>query len=165
MSEDTAAILDYVFSVRTSTLFQEFTDAEIEAIAPSLKLVSLEKGGKLFEQDAPGDSLYILLSGQVAVQRKVRERNRENDRMFAIIGPGECVGDMALVDGGARSASIVALEESSALRLAREGYDSIREGNPSIAIKLSLGLCRLLSKRIRQIDKCLETAQLWLFSS
>jgi len=151
--------------VRTSPLLSEFSDEELGVLASALQLVNIAKGEKLFSQDESGDSLYIILLGQVGVQRTYTERGVTKQRMLAVVGPGECVGEMALADGGPRSASVVTLEPIEALRLGIETYQKLRESSPGLAIKLMLGLFRLLSRRLRQINNSLETAQLWLFSS
>lgn len=159
------ATMESILPVRGSPLLGEFSDAELEMLASSLQLVNIAKGETLFEQESAGDSLYIIVLGQVAVKRNFTEHNQKKQRTLAVVGPGECVGEMAIADGGPRSASVVTLEPIEALRLATETYYRLRNENPAFAVKLMLGLFRLLSKRLRQINNSMETAQLWLFSS
>ncbi len=151
--------------VRKSALLCEFTDEELGTLASYLQLLDIGKGQRLFEQDQPGDSLYIVLDGELAVMRKVNEHGQIRDRTLAVVGPGESAGEMALADGQPRSATITTLTPVSVLRLGIEKYEELRQGKPNLALKLELGIVRLLSKRIRQINKSLETAQLLLFAS
>ena len=85
-------------------------------------------------------------------------------KTIAIIDPGECAGEMALVDEAPRSARVLALDDCTALRLGKDAYDSLRSSNPRLALLFFTGLSRMLSQRIRKINHIMETAQLTLFS-
>jgi len=149
--------------VRNSPLLEGFTDEELEVLAGSMELVRFPKGKNVFEQDTEGGPLYVIYSGQVGVVRKTtKEKTRE--RLLAVVGAGDCVGEMALADGGARSATVVALEDVEALQLSAESYLAMRDGDPKLAIKMALGIFRLLSKRLRQINKSLEIVHYWMFA-
>lgn len=157
--------LESLLPVRSSPLLSDFTDEELGALGGSMELVTISKGERLFHQEDPGDSLFIILLGQVAVQREYIERGQVKQRNLAVVGPGECVGEVALADGGPRSASVVTLEAIEALKLTSERYEQMKQAQPALAIKLVMGLLRLLSRRLRQINNTMETAQLALFSS
>jgi len=161
----TVADLESILPVRSSALLADFTDEELGVLASSLQMLTISKGQMLFHQEEPGDSLYIILLGQVAIQREYIERGQVKQRNLAVVGAGECVGEVALADGGPRSASVVTLEAIEVLKLTTDNYEQMKQNQPSLAIKLMMGLLRLLSKRLRQINNTMETAQLALFSS
>lgn len=163
--EPTVVSLEEILPVRSSALLADFTDEELGVLASSLELLTISKGERLFHQEDPGDSLFIILLGQVAVQREYIERGQVKQRNLAVVGPGECVGEVALADGGPRSASIVSLEAIEVLKLTTENFERMKQGQPALATKLMMGLLRLLSKRLRQVNQTMETAQLALFSS
>src|SRR5687768_3420957 len=149
--------------VRSSPLLSDFDDADLARLAELMELVGFAKGASLFDQDTDGEALFLVTAGQVGVVRKtVKEKTRE--RLLAVVGAGECIGEMALADGGARSASVVALEPVEALRLDASTYQGMRDVDPKLAIKMSLGIFRLLSKRLRQINKSLEIVHYWMFA-
>lgn len=149
--------------VRTSPLLSDFDDADLARLAECMELVGFAKGDSVFDQETGGDALFLITAGQVGVVRKtVKEKTRE--RLLAVVGAGECIGEMALADGGSRSASVVALEPVEALRLEASTYQSMRDTDPKLAIKMSLGIFRLLSKRLRQINKSLEIVHYWMFA-
>src|SRR5262245_14130243 len=101
---------DALTAVRSSPLLSELDEGELTRIAGAMDLVKFEKGGNIFDQDTAGDSLVIILSGQVGViRRSAKDRSRE--RLLAVVGTGECIGEMALADGGPRSATIQALDD------------------------------------------------------
>ena len=159
------APLESILPVRSSPLLADFTDEELGTLASYLELITVSKGEMLFHQEEPGDSLFIILDGQVAVQREFIERGQVKQRNLAVVGPGECVGEVALADGGPRSASVVTLAAIEVLRLTSDKFDQMKQAHPALATKLMMGLLRLLSKRLRQINNTMETAQLALFSS
>lgn len=155
--------LDTISTVRGSPLFSELTDDDLGRLAAVMDLELFQKGSHIFEQDTEGDALYILLSGQVGVMRK-GSKKPGRDRLLAVVESGECIGEMALADGGPRSATVVALEDVEALLLRNGDYQNLRETDPKLAIRMTLGIFRLLSKRIRQINKSLEIVHYWMFA-
>ncbi len=157
--------METIARVRSSPLFGEFSDEDLTKLAPSLEEVEFPKGVRIFEQDADGDALYIILSGQVGVIRKGgREKGPQRERMLAVVGAGECIGEMALADGGPRSATVTTLEFVNALRFTKAKFLAMRDTEPKLAIRLTLGIFRLLSKRLRQINNSLEMVHYWMFA-
>jgi CRP/FNR family cyclic AMP-dependent transcriptional regulator len=157
--------LETISRVRSSPLFGEFSEEDLTKLAPYLDEVEFPKGVKIFEQEAEGDALYIILSGQVGVIRKgAKDKGQQRERMLAVVGAGECIGEMALADGGPRSASVTTLEFVNALRFAKSNFNSMRDAEPKLAIRLTLGIFRLLSKRLRQINNSLEMVHYWMFA-
>jgi len=157
------AIVESLALVRKSVLLGEFSDEELVVLAAAMEEKPFRKGQILFEQDKPGDALFIVLTGQVGILW--RGEGKLAEKMLAVVGSGESVGEMSLVDEGPRSATGKALEEVTAIMLTRNSYDNLRQSSPKLAIKLLLGVFKLLSKRIRAIDKNIEIASYWLFSS
>lgn len=155
--------LDTISTVLGSPLFSELADNDLANLANVMELELFPKGSHIFEQDTEGQALYILLSGQVGVMRKTAKK-QSKDRLLAVIERGECIGEMALADGGPRSATVVALEDVEALLLSKDAYQSVRDSDPKLAIRLTLGIFRLLSKRLRQINKSLEIVHYWMFA-
>jgi len=150
-------------ATRPSPFLDGFSDSNLAALAAMLEEVEFPKDGRLFEQGAKGDSLYLIVSGQVGVVRSV-DRDREDgpaetlNQMLAAVGPGELVGEMALIEGEPRSATVVALEKVVAARLTTDCYEEMQKRNTELALQLSLGLFRVISHRIRQVDRSLEVA-------
>src|SRR5690242_8641996 len=115
--------------VRDSPLLSEFEDPELARLAASLRHVTFPKGGAIFEQDTPGDSLVVIVSGQVGVVRR-SPKDRSRERLLAVVGTGECIGEMALADGAPRSATITALDDVEAVELTDDQYQKIRDEDP-----------------------------------
>lgn len=100
--------------LRDIPFFQGLTPGELERAAGVLHLHSFPAGASLFSSEQPGEVAYIILSGAVKVYME-----HPNGRIviLAILGPGEIVGEMSLVDHLARSASAVTLDDSRTLWL------------------------------------------------
>lgn len=151
--------------IRESPLFGDFSEQELGKLATYVDKVDIPKNTKLFEQDDEGDALYIVTEGQVGVLRRLpKEKSQQKERLLAVVGRGECIGEMALADGGPRSATVQTLEEVSALCLSKDRFEEMRDSDTKLAIKMSLAIFRLLSKRLRQINKSMEVVHYWMFA-
>ena len=92
-------------------------DAElIESIRSEAEFIDLPSGSILFRQGEHSDDVYFVLSGRL---RAITEAGNET-RVLGEIGRGETVGELALFTGEPRSASIVALRESSVVKVTRQ---------------------------------------------
>jgi len=98
-------------------------------------------GDIIFHEGDPGDALYIIWAGRVAV---VKGRFSRPDELF-FRSPGEIVGDMALLENKPRWASLVAVDHVRLLRIERDSFYKLLQAHPTI----SLNLLALLSARLR----------------
>ena len=89
----------------------------------------------------PGEGFYVILSGRAKVRRG-------SGRAVAEIGPGAYFGEMALLDGAPRSATIVAETETACLLLTRRRFAKVLRGEPSVA----LALLGTLAARVRELE-------------
>lgn len=107
-------------------------------IVSCLKEVSFAAGEVIFREGDPGDALYMISNGLVRV---------ETDSVpIAIRKEGDCVGEMALVDGSARSSTLVAQTDVSLLRLSAEDFARLTTQHPEIAS----GVHRVLTAKLRE---------------
>ena len=88
-----------------------------------------------------GEAFYVILTGRAKVRRG-------RGRAAAELGPGAYFGEMALVDGAPRSATIVAETETVCLMLARKPFTKILKNEPALA----LALLRTLAARVRELE-------------
>ena len=106
-------------------------------------------GDKVFSLGEPGDSLYIVGTGSVELFVK---DNAGSKIVLALCGPGEVFGELSLFDGGARTASAVALESSTLLVLDRDDLLTFLRRHPDAA----LDLLTTMGQRIRSTDELLR---------
>lgn len=116
------------------------------------------KDEMVFQEEAKGDSMYIISKGSVKVVKKVKNQ----EHIITVIKAGEFFGEMAIVDGDPRSAGVKAAEPTTALMLSDKGYAKMRSDRPKTALKIMDILIRLLSKRLRATNKNLEVIQFWI---
>lgn len=110
--------------------------AEIQALAPLVDPIDVPAGATVFEQGEEGDALYVVATGEVEAL--------SGDGRIATLGPGEVVGEMALVTGGPRTATVRALSDASLLRIRKADFDRLVAASPPLALAVS----RLLAQRL-----------------
>jgi CRP-like cAMP-binding protein len=122
-------------------------------LAASGHIVSVEPGALLFSKGDAGDGLYVLIEGEVEI-RAGSEGGRDV-RLAALKAPA-LLGEMAVLDGGERSADVVALRRAKLLRISRAAALAALESEP----KALLALLAEMSRRLRAADAALEDAAL-----
>jgi CRP/FNR family cyclic AMP-dependent transcriptional regulator len=95
-------------------------------------------GEELFKENESGESLYLICTGRISIQHDGRE--------VAQLGPGECIGELALLDQLPRSATAMILEESRLLRINTQDFEDILINYPEIA----KSLLKILARRLRE---------------
>lgn len=112
--------------------------AEIET---ACEWQELSSGSTLFRQGDPGACLYALVSGRVSIHAE----SDGEDRVLGEVGRGETLGEMALLTGEPRTATVVAIRDSVLVRLDRDAFDHLLDRHP----RMALGLSRALVLRLR----------------
>ncbi len=109
----------------------------------------------MFEEGDVGTCCYVLHSGEVKVVRRLSDGRRIT---LAHMGPGSVFGELALFNGERRSASVVALEVTSAVVLAAEDVMSVLRTDPDAMLMVAIGLAnRLRATNERLLDYALST--------
>ncbi|MCP5466468.1 MAG: patatin-like phospholipase family protein [Sinobacteraceae bacterium] len=125
-------------------IFAGLDAATIASIAAICEWLSLPGGATLFEAGEPSDSMYVLLSGCLGSFAPPQAADRR--RTLGRVSAGECVGEMGLVSGRPRMASVVALRDSELLRLSREAFDRVLRRHPEAMLRIAqLTVARLES--------------------
>jgi CRP/FNR family transcriptional regulator, cyclic AMP receptor protein len=138
---------------RKVPLFSSLKDEELETIARVSVLRNCPKDTLLLIADEEGDSLFIITKGRVKV---VSFSESGKEVIFSILNEGDFFGDMSLLDGKPRSASVITVEDSSVYILRRADFNSIIEKHPNIALKLLTEL----TSRLRKADSRIESLAL-----
>jgi CRP/FNR family cyclic AMP-dependent transcriptional regulator len=134
-------------------LMAALSDATRSRLAKQGVPCTVEPGKLLFAKGDKGDALYVLIEGEVEV-RTSSEAGK--DVRLASLKPPALIGEMAVLDGGVRSADICAIRRSRFLRIHRDQAIAALESEPRALLKLIAGL----SARLRHADAALEDAQL-----
>jgi len=104
----------------------------------------------VFKRGDPGDSFWVILSGKVRV---FRSDDQGVEITLSELGRGQCFGEVALLTGEARSASVETLEETQALVLTKEQFERVLKSHPEV----SLTFIKQLSGWLKRDEQALET--------
>ncbi|MBM2851141.1 MAG: Cyclic nucleotide-binding protein [Anaerolineales bacterium] len=118
----------YLGRLKPIHIFKGLKDDEILEIAREFEPERRAAGETVFAQDEEGQSFYIINRGRVKVVRKVRGE----DRLVAMLVPGDYFGEAALLYGRRRSATVVAETDVELLRLSKEDFDRLLKQYPQI---------------------------------
>ena len=139
--------------LRNVPLFSDLNESELQR----LSLVSLRRRAARAEQvvraGEDAESLIVLLTGRAKVTNFDAEGR---EIILAWLGPGEFFGEMGLIDGSPRSASVVAVEPSELLVIGKNEFQRCMQENFQVAQKLM----RILVRRLREADRNIESLAL-----
>ncbi len=136
--------------IASSEFFSAASPATVDAIASSAHEKNLVRGDVLFKEGDAPDALYLVLSGRIAIAIDNTPLD-SRERVVALMVEGDLFGDLALLDGGARSALARALEPSTVLHIPYSAVEPQLSSNPD----LLWGITRVLARRLRAMDEAL----------
>ena len=145
MIEDPAVVL------RQVPLFAELPAEELTQLAALLRRRTFRRGEVIFHRGDPAGALHILSSGRVKVSRPSEDGN---ETVLDLLGEGACFGELAALDGGLRSATVTAVEQTETQTLLREDVVNLARTSPDLA----MALVRILADRLRRTDDWLDDA-------
>jgi NTE family protein len=122
---------------------------ETAALNSEMDTVGLQGGDWLFRQGDAGDALFFLLRGRLQVWIAASE-DAGDGTCVAEVGPGESVGEVGLLTGGTRSASLRAIRDSLLLRIDRAAFERLASAHPGLALQLGTVMARRLHERTNQ---------------
>jgi CRP-like cAMP-binding protein len=131
------------------SLFKSVEISELEALARLMEQQSYPAGAVLFEKDQPGDAMYLIRAGRVRIFLR---DSQGNEITFRHYGPGQIVGEFALIDDKPRSASAEAAEPLEAMILSRDNFIQLLRERPILGVEMM----RSLAERVRYTTSYLE---------
>lgn len=130
-------------------LFRPIPAAGLRRLADRGVLRRFGAGETLMRQGETSRTMYVITSGRVRVERWLPD---ERSVTLAELGMGDVVGEMGLLDGAPRSATVTALEDVEALEIHATLLAVVLIENPTV----SSALLRVLSRRLRSTDELVE---------
>ena len=140
--DDTRNWLSYI------QLFEGLTPTQLDWVAQRAHRRIFEAGRNVMTIEQPGEAVYIILHGTV----KIHIEQGERDVILAILGTGDLLGEMSLIDSVGRSASAVALESSLLLWMDKITFNYIIDNFTPVA----RNLVRIMSSRVRLSDQLIQ---------
>lgn len=120
--------------LRKVELFSALSVSQVDAVLKFILCYGFERGEWVFRQGELGDALYIVHAGQVEVS--VKRWSLGFSKKVAVLGPGDCFGEMALLERAPRSASVRAAAPSKLFALTRNDFDYFLGENPAFAVEI-----------------------------
>ncbi len=121
-------------------LFSSLNKKELRLIGKAAEIVDVKAGAEIVREGAIGHEFYLVMSGEASVRR--------NGRKVATLGPGRYFGELALLDRGPRSATVVANTDMQLVIISQREFVSVLDQVPTVAQKLLSSM----AARLREAD-------------
>lgn len=121
--------------------------SEILSLSGFMEAYRISEGSVVCQQGDGSAFLSIVCRGRVDI---IKEDLGHNSKIIASIGPGNSLGEMSLIDGEPRSATVVAHTPAELLVLTKEGYERLSNEYPRLWGKLVVTIASVLSRRLRK---------------
>ncbi|MCB1120923.1 MAG: cyclic nucleotide-binding domain-containing protein [Verrucomicrobiae bacterium] len=138
-----------------TNLSSDLDESEVQEFAKHFKVYKLPAGDILFGEGDPETYMGVLIKGKLAVLKQGPDGQMQK---ISEIGPGKTVGEMSLIDGQPRSATIQVVEEAFVMVLYQGRFDELLQNQPGLGVKLLLYLMRLMSARLRMTSNTVATS-------
>lgn len=145
-------------------IFKYFNEIELADIIKILYPKWLKKGEAVFIEGNHGNAIYIVYKGKLKVLKKFF--NGESHEIGELL-PYHVFGEMAILDGMKRSATVVAVEDTICFEIRKKDFDELIEIDNVTALKLTYHIAKFMSLRIRKneerivkiLSKCSESSE------
>ena len=132
----------------TVPIFSNLGPEQLQPLTSKLRRHQYQRGEVIFHQDDPADRMHIVTQGMVRISI-TSEDGREKD--ISLLQPGECFGEMALLDGSNRSATATAIEPTQTFTLFRQDFMEFLQEHPQVVAETT----SLLTRRLRSVNQML----------
>ncbi len=129
-------------------VFGGVSDRALQHILERAETVSVRKGGLFFRENDRAKSMFVLVEGQVAVIKTTQGQEYELRRL----GPGDCFGELELIDLCPRAASVRALTECTAIEIPATLMHQVYKIDATSYAMLQMNMGREVSRRLRKLD-------------
>jgi CRP/FNR family transcriptional regulator, cyclic AMP receptor protein len=138
-------------ALRQHPIFRELNSSALDQLCRYCKARTVKRGAVIFSKGDPGNSLFAIVNGTLKIGVTSAEGR---EAIFNIVGPGELVGEIAVLDGGERTADAVATTDCELLVIDRREFLPFVQSQPILAAKLIDLLCvrlRWISDHVEQV--------------
>lgn len=130
-------------------LFAGLNAHDLSVVAERVRQRRYREGDRIFHKDDPGVALYVILNGRVRIHNETPDGA---DMIIAVLTAGDFFGELAVIDGGERSAGATTVEPTELLMLTREDLHDIIYRHPRIGVNLLV----TLAGRLRRTTEALQ---------
>ena len=134
--------------LKTVTLFKGLSEAMLLEFAGFFTETAYESGTVVFRERSEGDSLFIIVDGEVTIEKAMDEADREF-KALAILPAGDFFGEMAVLENQTRFAQARASKDSSLYEISRERFFSFIKDHPETGITIFSAIMRTMLRRLK----------------
>jgi len=143
-------VIDFLLG---APLFSGLDPAELADVVRIMQVQRVRDGHDVFREGDDGDAWFVVFRGDIVVSKASQFGPQ---RTVAVLGAHSCFGEMAVLDGSARSASVRVKGDATLFRFPREAFGRLVEEGNQGAYKLVLAMARVLSQRLRGLTQQLS---------
>ncbi len=122
-------------------LFAGLSRRHLRRVAEHADLAAFRAGEHIVREGQPGGTFYVLVEGEAAVRRRGRRIGR--------LRPGDFFGEISLLDGGPRTADVVAETPVTTIRVFKRAFDRLLREEPGVAVRI----LRVVAARLREAER------------
>jgi len=144
--------------LKTSPLFEDLSELELNAVATFLEPRGIKKGEVIFTEGAAGEEMFILVSGRISAWINHADGNRH--QVFEI-KPGDFFGEMSIIANESRSASLAAVVDTELLVFHGIDFYRVIFEHPMIGVKILRAIRKIQNIWLDQVSKHLGDLMRW----
>lgn len=127
-------------------IFSDLSDEELNDLLRGVTPMNLKAGEILFREGGTADAFFVVQEGNLQIYAR---SNKGKQVLVSTLGPGEVLGEMAVLDPAPRSATVRSQTASTLLRMDRSEFDYLRTNFRPAAYKVIRSICHTLCERLR----------------
>jgi CRP-like cAMP-binding protein len=132
-------------ALRNVQLFSQLPSKDLTRLGRAAVERAYKKGATIVKEGEQAVAFFIIINGKVEVTQSAGSKKSQ---VLSTLGPGSTFGEMALLDGGPRAATVKALEDVKCLVLSRWDFVAELQTNPHMAV----AMLPILSRRLREVE-------------
>ena len=126
-------------------LFAGLSRRHLKRLAEHADLAGLRSGELIVQEGTAGGTFYVIVQGEAKV--------RQHGRAIATLGPGDFFGEISLLDGGPRTADVLATTPITAIRIFKRSFDAMVSEEPGVAAKI----LSVVAGRLRDAERSISS--------
>lgn len=146
--------------LNTAGLTKDMTDREQAALAELGEKYEYKAGDQIVQEGAKSRDLFVIIRGKVTVRIALPTDNGKEEVVYTM-REGNVFGELSLVDGSPRSASVIAEEKVVALKFTFDDLGSLMDDFPRIGYLLMRNIASIISSRIRNTNLLWRNSLIW----
>jgi CRP/FNR family cyclic AMP-dependent transcriptional regulator len=150
LSTHQTQIADRLSFFRNHPIFGILGPNLLQQLRSHARVRTIEKGTTIFAKGDPGSSLFAILEGQVKV---ISFSAQGKYAVLNVLSPGDIFGEIALLDGGERTADVIAITDCKLIVIERRDFLPLVHSSPDVSQKLIEVLCARLRNTSRQVEE------------